>query len=105
MLFVFGTCLLVGLDLYLSYHRLREFGPLVELNPVAREIAKDGGPKGAITFLGIFNLAILASLLYFQLDTWLHVFFGAKLGLAAMQLKSLQLESYIERILQRNQNK
>jgi len=97
MPFLLGCVALIVLDLYLSAVRLRTYGPRVELNPVARQLASDFGPTVGIVFLGIFNAGLLG--LVAHSPTLLHVFFGLKLGLALMQLKSLQLETYIERIL------
>lgn len=101
MLIIAGILLLVGLDLYLSHRRMKTYGALVELNPIAREIASDKGINLSIAFLAIYNLALLVTLCYYKADTLLAILFGAKLGLCSMQLKSLQIETYIEKLLRR----
>lgn len=103
MLFVLGSALLVGLDLYLSNRRMRNYGIAVELNPVAKQLARDQGVTAAVVFLALWNIALLIGLDYYS-QTLLHVFFGAKLGLGAMQLKSLEMESLVEKLLQRKPN-
>ena len=100
MLFVIGSALLIGLDIYLSHRRMKDYGAVVELNPVAKQLAKDQGITAAVVFLALWNLALLIMLDHYS-QTLLHVFFGAKLGLGAMQLKSLEMESIVEKILKR----
>lgn len=99
MLFAIACLPLIGLDLYLSYRRMQTYGPVVELNPVARDLAENQGMSAGIIFLGLYNLAVLSVIVGLHADTLLHIFFGAKLGLAAMQLKSLQIEHFVEKLL------
>lgn len=77
---------------------------MVELNPIARELAQDQGTTAGIVFLVLWNTALLIGLVYYQCQTCLHILFGAKLGLAAMQLKSLQLAEYVEKLLRKPKN-
>lgn len=100
-MFLLATALLIGLDLYLSHRRMVNYGAMVELNPIARQLASDYGAKYGVLFLAWWNVSLLVVILLYRLDTFLHVLFGAKLGLAAMQLKSIQLEAFVERVLRR----
>jgi hypothetical protein len=90
-LFFLAIALLVGFDLYISHTRIKEYGPAVELNPAIRWIAANIDLRSAIGFLGGFNLALL--LWASEYPTFLHILFGAKLSLAALQLKSLSLRN------------
>jgi|SRR5581483_770656 len=99
MFFAIATAILTGIDLYLSSRRIEKYGPLVELNPVARQLAQSSGPWAGLAFLGMWNAAILIALVHYHADVLLHILFGAKLGLAAMQAKSLETEYLVEKIL------
>lgn len=103
--FTVATILMVLLDLYVTYRRIKQYGPIVELNPLARELAADQGIAAALTFLAFWNAGILIALYHYKAETWIHVFFGAKLGLALFQLKSMQMESTIERIIKKAREK
>lgn len=102
-LFALGTALLVLLDIYVSKKRLERYGPRVELNPLARQLAADHGTNAALLFLGVYNLGLLALCLCYP--TALHILFGAKLGLGLMQLKSLELETFVETLLRKAKEK
>jgi len=82
-----GTLLLIGIDLRLSYTRMHRFGPQVELNPFAKKMALEHGISAGIATLLILNLAILAIVSVHP--TLLAILFGAKLGLASLQARSL----------------
>lgn len=97
MLFILGTALLSLLDLYVTNKRIKLYGYLVELNPLARQLAKDNGAQAAIAFLLLWNTALIA--VASQYPTALHVLFGAKLALGAFQLRSLETESFVETVL------
>ena len=101
LLFLAAGALLAGFDCYLSWSRLKTYGPIVELNPVARQLARDFGIKSASVFLVLQNAAILTAIDHYRAETYLHVLVGAKLGLAALQLKSLQIEHFVEKLLSR----
>lgn len=101
MLFALATAALVGLDMWISYRRMQQYGALVELNPISRQLALDYGPKAGVAVLGTLNAGILFSLLHFHLPTLLHIFFGAKLGLATMQLKSLLIERKLNSLIRK----
>lgn len=108
-LFLALAAILTGLDLYVSYSRMTRYGWRVELNPVALQLCQDFGPKkgpiAAIIFLALYNCGVLLLMDKFHTLTLLHLFVGAKLGLAAMQLKSLQLERKVEWVLKLVQEK
>lgn len=97
--------LLVAFDLYVSHTRIRKYGPLVELNPVARQLSLDFSPKVGLAFLLAYNLTALGFLVALKQRDWLDVFVGAKAGLSACQLRSLQIETAFERILARAKEK
>lgn len=101
---VLVAALLTGLDLYLSYSRMRRYSPVVELNPVVRQVATDFGVTAGVCALGAQNVAILVGLVAWHAQTLLTLYVGARIGLAAMQLKSLQLERIVERLLERKPN-
>lgn len=82
-----------------------KYGPIVELNLLAKELAAEQGITAALVFLAMWNACILTALIHYHSDTWIHIFFGAKLGLAVLQLKSLQMESFIETILRKAREK
>lgn len=105
MPFVLGILALIGLDLYMSVVRMRDYGPRVELNPVARQLCADHGPVVAAGFLALWNLGLLGALLYYRCNICLHVLFGFKLGIGLMQLKSLELESFVEKLLRKAKEK
>lgn len=96
-LIILAILALVALDLYLSHQRMTKYGPLVELNPVARILARQQGIQASLAFLLLWNLALVAVLSKFPV--LMHMLLGAKLGLAAMQIRSLETENYIETIL------
>jgi len=104
-LFILASISMVLLDLWVTKRRILRYGPSVELNPLARELAVEQGPVAALIFLAMWNAIILIALGYYKAETWLHVFFGAKLGLALFQLKSMQLESTVERIIRKAREK
>lgn len=91
MFFLLATALLIGLDLYISYKRMALYGVEVELNPVARQLSQEYGPKYGVIFLAWWNFTIIVAIILFNWTTLLHIFFGSKLALAALQLKSIQL--------------
>lgn len=103
--FTIGTILLVILDLWITRRRINTYGPIVELNLLAKELAAEQGVTAALIFLAMWNAAIIIGLTYYNSPTWMHVLFGCKLGLALFQLKSLQMESYIEKILHKARDK
>lgn len=83
--------------MYVSYKRLTRYGPMVELNPLARLIAKEHGTHASVAFLLLWNIGLLS--LVSGSPTLVHILFGAKLGLGAMQVKSLETENFVETIL------
>ena len=91
--------LLVGFDAYISHRRIKQFGPLAEVNLLVRQVIQDFGLKAGLTAGFLQNLAIVCGLLWFKLGWLLAFFAGVKFGLALMQLKSLQMETYVERVL------
>lgn len=97
LLYIAGIALLIGVDMYVSFKRLTRYGPLVELNPLARLIAKEHGTHASVAFLMLWNLGLLS--LVSPFPTLVHMLFGAKLGLAAMQVKSLETENFVETVL------
>ena len=99
MLWALAGALLVGYDLYLSHRRMKTYGALVELNPIARELAQSQGIWAGTAFLGLYNAALITALASLKDQAFLHALVGAKIGLISMQLKSLQIENYVERIL------
>jgi len=99
-----GLLAVIGLDLWVSYVRMRRYGPRVELNPVAREFAADHGPVSAVVYLAVWNLALVFAIVYY-FPVLLPILFGFKLGIAAMQLKSLEIESFVERLLRKAKEK
>ena len=100
-LFAAAAGVLVGLDAYLSHRRMKKYGAIAELNPVARQLAQDFGPRAGVASILAWNTALLGVILANHWDVVLHLLVGAKLGLAAMQLKSLQLETMIDHLLSR----
>jgi hypothetical protein len=105
LFFTVASIAMVVLDLYVTHARIKQYGPVVELNPLARELARDQGIAAALIYLAFYNAGILIALNHYKAETLLHVFFGAKLGLALFQLKSMQLESTVERIIRKAQEK
>lgn len=103
--FTLASIAMVVLDIWITHKRIKRYGPVVELNPLARELARDQGVSAALIYLALYNAGILIALNYYRAETLLHVFFGAKLGLALFQLKSMQLESTVERIIRKAQEK
>lgn len=73
--------------MYVTHKRIKAFGPQVELNPLIRHVASEDGPSAATAMLLMSNLLLLG--LISQSSTLLHIFFGAKLSLAALQIRSL----------------
>lgn len=101
MIFVLAAAcsLFAGLDGYLTFERMKKYGPIVELNPMIRQIAEDFGLKVAVGTLMVFNLGLIVGAILLKSEALMGLLTGAKLMVCAMQLKSLQVESYIERIL------
>lgn len=99
------SLLLAGLDGYLTFERMKKYGPIVELNPMIRQLAEDFGLKTSVGVLMGFNLAIVVGFTYLGSEAIAGLVTGFKLAVCAMQLKSLQVESYIERILARVREK
>lgn len=83
------TALLIGLDLKISYSRMKTFGPEIELNPIVRWMAQNLSLTQATLGLLIINLGLLLFLSVHP--TLLAIVFGAKLALAMLQIKSLEL--------------
>jgi hypothetical protein len=82
--------LLIGLDLYLSGKRMRKYGINVELNPLVRYVARTEGITAAVAILLVSNVMLLG--MFQPSPTLLSMFTGAKLALAALQIRSLQIE-------------
>lgn len=91
MWFALATAFLTGIDLYVTQKRIKEFGFQVELNPACKWLASHVGLRSALVFLGLFNVALLLWCLDHPIC--LHVLFGSKLSLAALQIKSLSLRN------------
>jgi|SRR6267142_3128967 len=85
------TAILIGLDLKISFSRMKLFGPMIELNPIVRWIARQFSPTKAILGLCLMNLGLL--LVVSRFPTLLAILFGAKLALAMLQIKSLELKN------------
>jgi|SRR5271157_3614278 len=106
MLFLFLAATGLSIfDSYISHKRIKKFGPLAEVNLALRQVAEDFGVASSVAVGLIYNLLVLAILCYFNLSLWLAFWVGAKFGLALMQLKSLQMETYVERVLFKFQQK
>jgi len=103
-LFLAAAAVLTGIDVYLSHKRMKTYGSSVELDFVARRLGRDCNTQVAMAWLGLKNLAMLLLIDKFHWDTWLHVLVGAKAGLCMLQLKSLQLEKFIEVALARGKS-
>lgn len=88
MIFAALIALLTGFDLYVSRKRMKTYGPQAEFNPLARYIAREVGINQSLLFLAIYNLLLIT--LWIRYDVVMHIWFGAKLSLAALQLKGLQ---------------
>ena len=85
------TAVLIGLDSKISYSRMRIYGPEIELNPLVRYLAKNLSLTKAILGLCLMNLGLL--LVVSRFPTLLAILFGAKLALAMLQIKSLELKN------------
>lgn len=70
----------------------------MEFNALARMVAEDKGPAMATAFLLAWNLAAIAACVKWQLTILLALLVGAKLNLALVQVKSMQLESFIDKL-------
>jgi hypothetical protein len=92
MVQVLSACILIliGLDLRISYSRWKAFGSRIELNPLVRYFVRTQGIQAGLAALLILNLAILGLLSRYPIP--LAILLGAKLGLAVLQLKSLELK-------------
>lgn len=84
------SAVLIGADLKLSYGRWKRLGKQVELNPMVLWVLSNQGLSGGLAALLMYNLVVLA--LVSSYPTPLAIFFGLKLGLFSLQLKSLQYE-------------
>lgn len=93
------TALFVGFDAYVSHRRIKTYGPIAEVNMLVRQVITDFGLKTGVAVGIAFNVVILALLLHLQAERTLWFFAGAKWGLCLMQLKSLQMELFVERII------
>lgn len=93
------SALCAGVDAFITKKRVDKYGVLVEVNPLVRQIMEDYGKESGIILNSAINAAIISLLCIYQQHTLLAIFTGAKLGLLAMQLKSLQVETYIEKVL------
>lgn len=93
-----AALVLVGIDAYLSYRRMKKYGTIVEYNSLARVIAEDKGPKVAVAFLVAWNLAAIGICVKYNLSNLLSMLVGAKLTLALVQVKSMQLETFIDKL-------
>lgn len=89
----------VGFDVYISHRRIKAYGPFAELNPLVRQLIADFGLKFGLGIGAFQGLATVGVLAYFRLSNLLWLYCGVKLGLVLMQLKSLQMESFIEKVL------
>ena len=87
---------LIGLDAYLTYRRMKKFGFRVELNPVTRTVTEENGLLAGMAFHFAYNIGLLWASVHYG---FLQLLVGLKLGLAAMQLKSFELELIVERLL------
>jgi len=103
------TLLLTAFDGYISYRRIKAYGKLAEVNMLVRQVITDFGLAAGLTVGALYNLCILGALLYFKLPSAIWFWCGTKFGLCLMQLKSMQMESFVERVLaaakQRQANK
>jgi hypothetical protein len=100
MLLLTVLCLvLVAFDTYISYKRIKLYGPFAEVNLLVREVIKDQGLDAGIAVGVVYNIALIAALVLLHLDKVLLFLAGAKFGLCLMQLKSLQMENFVERVL------
>lgn len=87
---------LICLDAYLTYRRMKKFGFRVELNPVTRTVTEENGLLAGMAYHFAWNAALLWASAHYG---FVQLLVGLKLGLAAMQLKSFELELIVERIL------
>lgn len=96
-LLVGAAALLSAADAYISYRRIARFGFRVELNPIIAQLAEDYGPRAAAGGLAIYNAVLLVGVVVWGNRDVLDILVGAKLALAALQRKSLNLGSLVER--------
>lgn len=87
--FVLGIISLTILDIWVTKQRIEKYGPGIELNPIVRDLARKDGITPALVFLAWWNVGILIPLVHYEAETLLHIFFGLKLGLALLQVKSI----------------
>jgi len=100
MLWAGLLCLaLAGFDLYVSYKRIKTYGPFAELNPLVRQLIADFGLKVGLAAGFVQNLLTVLALYFWGHPEILWYFAGTKSGLVLMQLKSLQMESFVEKVL------
>jgi len=79
-------CILIGLDLWISQKRWKQFGVKIELNPLVRYLAQQSTKMGLAGLL-LVNLILLWLAVHSQ--TFLLLLTGAKFSLAMLQLRSL----------------
>lgn len=96
-LLVTAAALLSAADAYISYRRISKYGFRVELNPLISQLAEDYGAKVAGGALGLYNAGLLLGIVVWGNRDALDILVGAKLALAALQRKSLNLGSLVER--------
>lgn len=87
-LLILCISLLTGLDCRISWTRWKKLGPNCELNPLVRHMIHEGGEHLGLATLLMSNLAILAMICRFTIP--LAILLGAKIALAALQIKSLE---------------
>lgn len=89
LLALLGTCGLLGFDIWVTKTRIRLFGPGIELNPLIRWAWTTQGITGGLAAM-ITSNAIVITLASLNTNL-LCMLFGAKLGLASLQLRSIFL--------------
>lgn len=80
-----GLLILIGLDLKISSARWKK--GFKDLNPVVQFGVRNYGPRGGEAALLALNLSLM--ILLFPFTILLAILFGAKLGLATIQIRSL----------------
>lgn len=91
--------LLVLFDGYVTHRRIKMYGSFAEVNPCVRQLIQDFGLTVGLLVGLVQNLVIITFLVWFGLPLLLAFFAGVKFGLTLMQLKSLQMEAFVEKVL------
>lgn len=95
-----GVLLAVGMDAYVTHRRMKKYGPLVELNPLIRQVSEDAGIIAGVGAGIVVNLGITSLIYLFHATLLMAILLGAKLSLVACQLNSLRVETFIDKLLE-----